>query len=56
MESYAYKHGLTTDDILQFKDGSNWKDLSNNDNIIEGIYRLRYISDNKDAYVEVTLK
>lgn len=56
MESYAYKHGLTTDDVLQFKEGSNWKDLSDRDNIIKGIYRLRYISDNKDAYVEVTLK
>ena len=48
--------GLTTDDVLQIKDGSNWKDVSDKETLTNGTYRLRYLFNNKDAYIEVSLK
>lgn len=51
MQSKAYKYGMTSEATIEFNNNGNWVEVSNTDEIKKGTYRLKYLSNNIEAYV-----
>ena len=55
LESYAYNAGMTTKDGIEKLINSEWVKINENEEIVEGIYRLRYLNNNQNAYVVASI-
>lgn len=53
LESYAYKHGNTLNGKIEKENGSSWYEISVNDSISSGNYRLKFFNTSKniESYV-----
>ena len=56
LTSFAYNSGLTTNDSVEKLDGTEWILVNENDKIINGTYRLKYLNNNKEAYIVANLE